>query len=103
MSFGLPPFSAGWVPSFKSSIRLRRTCGLKLGPAVRVPAKPHLSRGEEGILNQNPIFEMGSNVKQTYSPSISEGVGKFFIQTLTKSGMIDQGLAAKTTSHRGGM
>jgi hypothetical protein len=31
--------------------------GLKLGPAARVPAKP---LGEDGILNQNPIFEMGS-------------------------------------------
>jgi hypothetical protein len=61
MSFGLPPFSAGLVSRFKSSIRLRRTCGLKLGPAVRVPAKPRFSRGEEGILNQNPIFETGSN------------------------------------------
>jgi CheY-like chemotaxis protein len=28
----------------------------KLGPAARVPAKP---LGEDGILNQNPIFEMG--------------------------------------------
>jgi hypothetical protein len=51
MSFGLPPFSAGWVPRFKSSIRLRRTCGLKFGPA--------------SILNQNPIFEMPSNKKAT--------------------------------------
>ena len=31
--------------------------GLKLGPAARVPAKP---LGEDGILNQNPIFEMAS-------------------------------------------
>jgi hypothetical protein len=31
----------------------------KLGCAARVPAKPI---GEDGILNQNPIFEMGSNV-----------------------------------------
>jgi hypothetical protein len=30
----------------------------KLGPAARVPAKP---LGEDGILNQNPIFETGSN------------------------------------------
>ena len=29
----------------------------KLGPAARVPAKP---LGEDGILNQNPIFEIGS-------------------------------------------
>ena len=29
----------------------------KLRPAARVPAKP---LGEEGILNQNPIFEMDS-------------------------------------------
>ena len=32
--------------------------GLKLGPAARVPAKP---LGEDGILNQNPIFEKGSS------------------------------------------
>ena len=31
--------------------------GLKLGPDARVPAKP---LGEDGILNQNPIFEMDS-------------------------------------------
>ena len=31
----------------------------KLGPAARVPAKP---LGEDGILNQNPIFEMGYSV-----------------------------------------
>ena len=31
--------------------------GFKLGPAARVPAKP---LGEDGILNQNPIFEKGS-------------------------------------------
>jgi hypothetical protein len=31
--------------------------GLKFGPAARVPAKP---LGEDGILNQNPIFEMAS-------------------------------------------
>jgi hypothetical protein len=29
----------------------------KLGPAARVPAKP---LGEDGILNQKPIFEMDS-------------------------------------------
>jgi hypothetical protein len=31
----------------------------KLRPAARVPAKPS---GEDGILNQNPIFEIGSHV-----------------------------------------
>jgi hypothetical protein len=36
-------------------------CGLKFGSAAPVPAKPRFSHGEEGILNQNPIFEMGSN------------------------------------------
>ncbi len=30
----------------------------RLSPAARVPAKP---LGEDGILNQNPIFEMASN------------------------------------------
>jgi hypothetical protein len=42
--------------------------GLKLGPAARVPAKP---LGEDGILNQNPIFEMGSiYLLAIYSPAI---------------------------------
>jgi hypothetical protein len=31
----------------------------KLGSAVPVPAKP---LGEDGILNQNPIFEIGSSL-----------------------------------------
>jgi hypothetical protein len=63
-----------WCLVANPSTRLRRTSGLrptkrirsdgessnagKLGPAARVPAKP---LGEDGILNQNPIFEMGSN------------------------------------------
>jgi len=33
-------------------------CGLKLGPAAHVPAKPF---GEDGIWNHNPIFETGSS------------------------------------------
>jgi len=43
MSFDLPPFG-GIEASFQIPIRLRRTCGLKLGSAA--------------ILNQNLIFEM---------------------------------------------
>jgi len=35
-------------------------CGFELGPAAPVSAKPRFSRGEDGILNQNPIFEMAS-------------------------------------------
>jgi hypothetical protein len=35
-------------------------CGFKLGPRAPVSAKPRFSCGEDGILNQNPIFEMGS-------------------------------------------
>jgi hypothetical protein len=35
-------------------------CGLKLGPAAPVSAKPRFLRGEDGILNQNPIFETAS-------------------------------------------
>ena len=50
-----------------------RTCGSKIRThlknvfwphifvgAARVPAKPLFWHGEDGILNQNPIFEMGS-------------------------------------------
>jgi hypothetical protein len=36
----------------------------KLLPAARVPAKP---LGEDGILNQNPIFEMGFSCPSNYS------------------------------------
>jgi hypothetical protein len=65
MSFGLPPL-AGLVPRFKSFDPPRRTSGLKLGTAAPVPAKP---LGEDGILNQNPIFEMDS-----YNNAVKEGV-----------------------------
>jgi len=34
-------------------------CGLKLGPAARVSAEPRFWLGEDGIRNQNPIFEDG--------------------------------------------
>jgi len=44
--------------SFQILDNQQAACGFKLGPAARVPAKPS---GEDGILNQNPIFEMGSN------------------------------------------
>jgi hypothetical protein len=60
MSFGLPPLSAGLVPRFKSSTYRadgESSNAGKFGPAARVPAKP---LGEDGILNQNPIFEMDS-------------------------------------------
>jgi len=39
-------------------------CGLKLAPAAPVSAKPRFSSNEDGSLNQNPIFEMGSIVSQ---------------------------------------
>jgi len=39
-------------------------CGLKLSPAAPVSAKPRFSSNEDGSLNQNPIFEMGSIVSQ---------------------------------------
>jgi hypothetical protein len=40
--------------SFQIPDNQQVACGFKLGPAARVPAKP---LGEDGILNQNPIFE----------------------------------------------
>ena len=73
MSFGLPPL-AGLEPRLKSSTYIKvclrfathkdiRSDGEssyagKLGSVALVPAKP---LGEDGILNQNPIFEMGSS------------------------------------------
>jgi hypothetical protein len=51
------------VLRFKSSIRLRRTCGFKLSPAA--------------ILNQNPIFEMGYSGCQKNDPI----AGRFFVTT----------------------
>jgi hypothetical protein len=44
-------------------------CGFKLGPAAPVPAKPLFSHGEDGIWNQNPIFEMGSSTFPKPDPS----------------------------------
>jgi hypothetical protein len=41
-------------------------CGLKLGSAAPVPAKPCFLRGEDGILNQNPIFKMASGNMHIY-------------------------------------
>jgi hypothetical protein len=43
-------FRRDWSLALNPSIRLRRTSGLKLDPAA--------------ILNQNPIFEMGSSKKK---------------------------------------
>jgi len=51
-------YASGLRPTkFIGSDGKSRSAG-KFGPAARVPAKP---LGEDGILNQNPIFEMGSN------------------------------------------
>jgi len=73
MSFGLPPFggidaslqildiqqyASGLRPTKRILSDGKSRAAGKLGPAARVPAKP---LGEDGILNQNPIFEMGSN------------------------------------------
>jgi hypothetical protein len=56
MSFG-PPAFGGIGASFHILDNQQVACGLKLGPAARVPAKPS---GEDGIWNQNPIFETAS-------------------------------------------
>jgi hypothetical protein len=61
MPFGLPPFG-GIGASFQILDNQQVACGFKLGPAGPVSAKPSFSRGEDGILNQNPIFEMASSV-----------------------------------------
>ena len=58
--FWPPAFFGGIGASFQILDIQQYACGLKLGPAVRVLAKPRFSRGEEGILNQNPLFEMTS-------------------------------------------
>ena len=59
MSFG--PISL-LEPRFKSSTYyIQYACGLKLDSAARVPAKP---LSEDGILNQNPIFEMASSIQE---------------------------------------
>jgi hypothetical protein len=46
-----------WCRVSNPSSRLRRTFGLELSRAARVSAQP---LGEDGILNQNPIFEIAS-------------------------------------------
>jgi hypothetical protein len=84
MSFGLPPFG-GIGASFQILDVQQHASGLqptrsiksdgesrnagKLGPAARVPAKP---LGEDRILNQNPIFEMGSSCSPVF-PFSAEG------------------------------
>jgi hypothetical protein len=55
--FWPPAFFGGIGASIQILDNPQVACGLKLGPAARVPAKP---LGEDGILNQNPIIEMGS-------------------------------------------
>ena len=54
-----PPAFGGIGASLQIPDIQQYASGLKLGSAARVPAKPI---GKDGILNQNPIFEMGSNV-----------------------------------------
>jgi hypothetical protein len=55
--FWPPAFIGGIGASFQILDIQQYASGLKLGTAARVPAKP---LGEDGILNQNPIFETGS-------------------------------------------
>jgi hypothetical protein len=59
MSFGLPPFG-GIDSSFQILDNQQVARGMKRGLAARVPEKPLFSGGEDGILNQNPIFETAS-------------------------------------------
>ena len=54
-----PPAFGGIGASLKILNIQQYASGFKLGPAACVPAKP---LGEDGILNQNPIFEMGSSL-----------------------------------------
>jgi hypothetical protein len=54
--FWPPAFIGGIGATFQILNIQQYASGLKLGPAARVPAKPS---GEDGILNQNPIFETG--------------------------------------------
>ena len=56
-AFWPPAFFGGIGASFQILDNQQYTCGLKLGPAARVSAKP---LGQDGTLNQNPIFEMAS-------------------------------------------
>jgi hypothetical protein len=46
-----------------------RSAGGKQGPAAHVSAKP---LGNDGILNQNPIFEMDSNPCTAYKFRVSK-------------------------------
>jgi outer membrane protein OmpA-like peptidoglycan-associated protein len=61
MSFG--PISL-LVPRFKSSIRLKRTCGFRPTKMIGSGGKSSNAGklGPAAILNQNSIFEMGSNI-----------------------------------------
>jgi hypothetical protein len=56
-----PPAFGGIGASFQILDNQQVACGLKLGSVALVSAKP---LGEDGIWNQNPIFEMTSRVFQ---------------------------------------
>jgi len=64
MSFG--PISL-LEPRLKSSIRLRRTSGLRPTDRIRSDGKSRVAGkpGSAAILNQNPIFELGFNKKSS--------------------------------------
>ena len=53
-----PPAFGGIGAAFKILDTQQYASGFKLGPASLVPTKP---LGEDGILNQNPVFEIGSS------------------------------------------
>jgi hypothetical protein len=64
--FWPPAFFGGIGASFQILDILQYACGLKLGPAA--------------ILNQNPIFEMGSNINQLFIEVIPEMVRSLIFQ-----------------------
>ena len=88
-------------------------CGLKLGPAARVPAKP---LGKDGIWNQNPIFKMTYSLVSSLKRSAGLGLiqnPKFETTILGQSGIVNNrilllpecghefGLGNDTAFHKG--
>ena len=59
-AFWPPAFFGGIGASFQILDNQQVASGLKLGSAAPVSAKPLFSGREDGTLNQNPVFEMGS-------------------------------------------
>jgi len=70
-----PPQADLRFTTTKSDLSRREVplCG-QTRPAAPVSAKPRFSGGEDGILNQNPIFEMASSLTTQFNTTYAAAV-----------------------------